>query len=235
MDHLHRILQDNHYPTQSFQQSKPQQKANRKPNPSTGKFIEGARVVIPYIKGLSEQHRYTLAKYRVRVFFKGTNTIKSLLMHPNNPIPDAQKTNIIYHWKCPADICTAEYIGETNRSLKERVSDHKNQTNSAIRNYHITTKHPKAELEDFTIIDRESNTLHSQVKEALHIHIKDPSLNRNIGKVRIPSVFNKLLKPSRQVELPHSSIPHPRGTPSSLGLSTQKTVNTSHLLDLHLQ
>ena len=29
--------------------------------------------------------------------------------------------------------------------------------------------------------------------------------------------------------------PHPRKAPSSLGLSTQKTINTSHLLDLHLQ
>ena len=46
MDHLHRVLQDNHYPAQFFQQSKPQQKANKKPNQSTVKFI-GARVVIP--------------------------------------------------------------------------------------------------------------------------------------------------------------------------------------------
>ena len=61
MDHLHKVLQDNHYPTQFFQQGKPQQKTNKKPNPSTGKFIEGARVVIPYIKGLSEQYRHTLA------------------------------------------------------------------------------------------------------------------------------------------------------------------------------
>ena len=132
-------------------------------------------------------------------------------MHPKDQIPDAQKTDIIYHWKCPADNCTTEYIGETNRSLKERVSDHRNQTTSAIRNLHISTKHPKAELKDFTIIDREINILHCQVKEALHIHIKDPSLNRNIGKVRIPSVFNELLKPSRQLELPHSSIPPPKG------------------------
>ena len=77
--------------------------------------------------------------------------------------------------------------------------------------------------------------LHHRAKEALYIHIKDPSLNRNIGKVRIPLVFNKLPKPSRQLELPHSSIPPPKGTSSSLGLSTQKTINTSHLLDLHLQ
>ena len=144
-----------------FQQSKPQEKANKKPNPSTVKFIEGARVVIPYIKGLSEKYRHTLAKYGVRVFFKGTSTIKSLLMHPKDPVPDAQKTDIIYHWKSQADNCTAEYIGKTNRSLKERVSDHRNQTTSAIRNCHISTKHPKAEHKDFTIIDRESNTLHN--------------------------------------------------------------------------
>ena len=118
---------------------------------------------------------------------------------------------IIYHWKCPAHNCTAEYIGETTRSLKERVSDHKNQTTSAIRNHHISTKHPKADLKDFTIMDRDGNTLHHQAKEALHICIKDPSLNRNIDKVRIPSVFNKLLKPPRQLELPHSSIPPPKG------------------------
>ena len=127
----------------------PQQKTNKKPNTSTGKFIEGARVVIPYIKGPHEQWRHTLAKYRIRVFFKGTSTIKSLLIHPKYPIPDAQTTDIIYHWKCPANNCTPEYIGETKRSLKERVSDHRNQTTSAIRNQHISSKHPKAELKRF--------------------------------------------------------------------------------------
>ena len=132
-------------------------------------------------------------------------------MHPKDPIPYAQNTDIIYHWKCPTNNCTAEDIGESNRSLKERVSDYRNQTTSAIKNYLISSKHPKAELIDFTIIDRESNILHHQAKEALHICIKDPSLNRNIGQVRIPSVFNKLLKPPRQLELPHSSIPPPKG------------------------
>ena len=101
MDHPHKVLQDNHYQTQFFQQGKPQQKTKKKPNQSTGKFTEGARVVIPYIKGLSEQCRNTLAKYRVRVFFKGTRTIKSLLKHPKDLIPDAQKTEDKCHQKPP--------------------------------------------------------------------------------------------------------------------------------------
>ena len=69
----------------------------------------------------------------------------------------------------------------------------------------------KQNLKDFTMIDRESNTLHHRAKGALHIRIKDPSLNRNIGKVRIPSVLNKLLKAPRHLELSHSSILPPKG------------------------
>ena len=45
----------------------------------------------------------------------------SLLMHPKDSLHDSQKTDIIYHWKCPAHNCTSECIGETNRSLKKRV------------------------------------------------------------------------------------------------------------------
>ena len=64
----------------SFFQGKHQQKINKKPKPSTGKITEGARVVISYIKCLSEQYRCTLAKYKVRVFFKGTSTPSNLYL-----------------------------------------------------------------------------------------------------------------------------------------------------------
>ena len=37
-------------------------------------------------------------------------------------------------------------------------------------------KTPKSKTQIFTIIDRDSNTLHYQAKEAIYIHIKDPSL-----------------------------------------------------------
>ena len=65
MDHFHEVLQHNHNPAHFFQKGKPQQKTNKKPSPSTGKFIEGGGVVIQYIKCLSEQYRHTLAKYKI--------------------------------------------------------------------------------------------------------------------------------------------------------------------------
>ena len=91
-------------------------------------------------------------------------------MHAKDPIPNAQNTDIIYHWKWSAENCTAEYIGETNRSLKGRVSDHRNQTTSTIRNHHISTKHPKAELKDFTIIEREQHPTPSSKRNASHLY-----------------------------------------------------------------
>ena len=211
MDQLHKVLQDNNYPIQFFQQGKPNQKANKKSNPSTGKFIEGAGVVIPYIKGLSKQYRHTLAKYRVRVFFKGTSTVKSLLMHPKDPIPDAQKTDIIYNWKCPANNCTAEYIGETNRSLEERVSDHRNQTTSAIRNHHISTKHPKAELKDFTIIDRENNTLH-HCKQKKHFTFISRINHSTETLAKSESVQYSTFQTSQTTRTSRQFYPQPKGS-----------------------
>ena len=52
----------------SFNKANLKQKTNGKPNLSAGKFIKGDSIVIPYIKGLSEQYRHTLAKYKVKSF-----------------------------------------------------------------------------------------------------------------------------------------------------------------------
>ena len=118
---LHKVLQDKHYHHSSFNKANP----NRKPNPSAEKSIEGVRVVIPNIKGLSERYRHILAKHKVSVFFKGTSTIESLLMYPKDPILDAQKTDIIYHWKCPAHDCKTEYKGNPTGHWKKEFRTRK--------------------------------------------------------------------------------------------------------------
>ena len=51
IDEFYNVLQDNHYKAQFFEHSKPHQKAKT----IHRKLVEGPRVVILYIKGLSEQ------------------------------------------------------------------------------------------------------------------------------------------------------------------------------------
>ena len=94
--------------------------------------------------------------------------MKSLLMHPKGPFPDAQKTDIICQWKCPANNCTAEYIGETNRSLKEGVSDHRNKNTSAIRNHHISTKHEKQNVRIHNNKHRQQHPILSSNRSTSH-------------------------------------------------------------------
>ena len=132
MDHLHNVLQDNHYATHFIHQDTAKQKSNRKSNPTNGKFTVGARAFIAYIKGISKQYRHTLAKSQLEFSLKAPAPSSLYSYIQKDPIADAQKTDIIYHWKCSANNCTAEYIDESSSSLKERVSDRRNQTTSPI-------------------------------------------------------------------------------------------------------
>ena len=74
-----------------FKQGKPQQKTNKKLNP-TEKSIEGARVVIPYIKGLSETVQTHPSKNtKLEFSLKALAPSNLLFMHPKDPIPDGSE------------------------------------------------------------------------------------------------------------------------------------------------
>ena len=78
-------------------------------------------MVIPYIKGLGEKFKRTCSKQGVQVHFKGTYTVKQLLMAPKDKDPKLTKSGVIYRYKCPGINCTEQYIGESGRTLWEKV------------------------------------------------------------------------------------------------------------------
>ena len=39
-------------------------------------------------------------------------------MHPKDPIPDTEKTDIICYLKCPAHTCTGKYIGPSKKEFQ---------------------------------------------------------------------------------------------------------------------
>ena len=68
MDHLHNSYKTTTTQNSSFNKANPNIKQTKSQTHLQESFIEGARVVVPYIKGFSEQYRHTLAEYKVRVF-----------------------------------------------------------------------------------------------------------------------------------------------------------------------
>ena len=56
-----------------------------------------------------------LAPLKVRVCFKPFQTLRNLLSKQKDPIPDLQKSSVVY--KIPCGHCSASYIGQTSRRL----------------------------------------------------------------------------------------------------------------------
>ena len=156
-------------------------------------------MVIPYIKGLEEKFKRTCNKQGIQVHFKGTNTVKQLLMAPKDKDPKLTKSGVIYRYKCPSINCTEQYIGESGRTLGEGYKEHL-KAPSPIHLHTSTTGHPVSP-ESFTIVDREAQGLTRNVTEAMYIKVNDPSLNRNLGKFQIPHVWDQVLKNTPSLHL----------------------------------
>ena len=194
IDHLNKVLHYNNYPQWMIKQRGKMEKQDPLIHPETGNEIQKRFYIsVPYFPGLSESFKKIFKYTPVQVCFKGVNTLKSMLMHPKDKVPNDQKKDLVYHWECKADGCKSSYIGETSRALGERVKEHSKSTTSAILKHCKDFHHPLPSINDFSIVDKDPSQVTREAKEAIHIRRLDPSLNRNIGKMSIPHCFDNLL------------------------------------------
>ena len=78
---------------------------------------------IPYVHGLSEKIGKTCACLGVKAVFKPQSTLKQLLVKVKQKMPEEKKKEVVY--QVPCKDCRKVYIGETKRTLKTRISEHK--------------------------------------------------------------------------------------------------------------
>ena len=150
-------------------------------------------------KGVSESLKKICGKHGVQVYFKGGNTIKSLLMAPKDQDPILRKSGVIYRFKCGRVDCDEEYIGESSRSSGERFKEHQ-KAPSQIYDHSNISGH-QVTIENFNIVGREDQNLSRAIKEALYIRVNNPSLNRNIGKFHLPHIWDEVLFNTSELKL----------------------------------
>ena len=63
-------------------------------------------------------------KHGVVVNFKGGQTLKSILVSPNDKDKMTNKNSVIYSYTCGMIDCDEEYIGESVRTFGERYKEH---------------------------------------------------------------------------------------------------------------
>ena len=156
-------------------------------------------MVVPYYRGLSESLKKVCSRHGVQVYFKGSNTIKNLLVAPKDQDPIQKKSGVIYRYKCDRVDCDEEYIGESSRAFGERFKEH-HKAPSPIFDHFNTTGH-SITIDNFSIVGREDQNLNRAIKEALFIRVNNPSLNRNIGKFHLPHIWDEVLFNTTELKL----------------------------------
>ena len=92
-------------------------------------------------------------------------------MKVKSPISRDQAKGVIY--RIPACECGQEYIGETSKSIHERISEHRisvrrGDTNNSIA-IHVQTTDHIIKWEDAEVIQREQHKTRRKIKEAMYV------------------------------------------------------------------
>ena len=96
-----------------------------------------------------------------------------------------KKNGVVYEVKCQD--CEATYIGETLRSQKKRLSEHRWHAKpggrfdlSAVAEHAVVASH-SITWDRTIVVCREQEWHPRKMKEALYINMKDPALNKDKG------------------------------------------------------
>ena len=193
--HLNKVLVSNGYPESFINQA-----TSRRVQDDSSKHE--TMVVIPYVRGLSEELRRICGDYSIRVVFRSGPTLRSELMRVKDRIPVGKRSSVVYQIPCS---CGMVYIGETVRRLESRVKEHQDACQpekSAIAEHAWGMHHPIV-WENAKILDSANNQYTLRVKEALHIcqTPQDAHFNRDVG-VELAGCWS--------AKLHHHSITTPR-------------------------
>ena len=139
VEHLARVFETNRFPEKLVRKTltKPQRQQTHETEEKPLKTLYP-----PYVRGLSEKIEKTCGPLGVKAIFKPQSTLKQQLVRVKQKMPEEKKKEVVY--QVPCKDCPKVYIGETKRTLKIRISEHKqavkkgDETNGIAVHAHTT-------------------------------------------------------------------------------------------------
>ncbi|XP_072037135.1 uncharacterized protein [Amphiura filiformis] len=149
-------------------------------------------VVIPYIQGVSETVARLFQAKGIRTHYKPVNSVRQNLVAPKDKTATEQRSGTVYHISC--ENCPAAYVGESERTLSTRLTEHKRKSNasSPVAQHAQAAKHTIA-WKDVKVLDQDSNWFNRGVREAINIRRHPSSLNKDKGRHQLPPVYEPVL------------------------------------------
>ena len=192
MKHISQALQLNGYPRKLLQGHPALTRSGFSSSTKEPKWKSTA--VIPYVRGVSESLRRILTPLKVRVCFRPATTIKQLLSHPKDQIPELQQSGVVYRIPC-SNFPGISYIGQTKRRLHQRIEEHKRAVrqadfnSSALAEHAWNHSHP-VDWSNIKVLSNPRDTITRLVEEAVAIRRTENTLNRDIGT--LPTEYDNL-------------------------------------------
>jgi len=116
-------------------------------------------------------------------------------VRPKDTVNPAKQDDVVY--RIPSE-CGKVYIGETGRSMQERIKEHdrdirlaSTQTSAVSEHSHETGHYPI--WNEVKFIDRDPHWYTRRVKEAIHIILHPNNINRDSG-IEIPEAWIPTIK-----------------------------------------
>lgn len=201
LNQLRDVLHDNNYPHHIINKeminaiNKIKSNNNQQiiQNKASQKYVS-----IPYVRGLFENIKHLLKPHNITVVGNALSPLsKTIFSHLKDATPKEQQSNLIYKVKCE---CNASYIGMTkqylNTRIKQHISDSKTtntkKKKSALSEHLNLSKH-KINLDDVTVINRESNYRKRSIMEMLYIKKHTNLLNKQTDSDYIQNNYNNIL------------------------------------------
>ena len=101
--------------------------------------------------------------------------------------------NVVYKIHCKN--CPASYIGETKRSLKTRINEHKKHKNQdSVVSVHEREKLHEFDWNNIKILDQEANYNKRLLSEMIHINRERNSINRKEDVLNLSTTYFSLLR-----------------------------------------
>ena len=100
--------------------------------------------------------------FDIKVVFRPLGTLRHMLVHPKDPVPLDQQKGCVY--SIPCDGCPKVYIGQTGRTLKHRLAEHRQALKNgdvaapALAEHTLDTDHP-LDLTKAEVIDHHPHTM----------------------------------------------------------------------------
>ena len=126
------------------------------------------------------------------VCYKPFQTLKQMLSHLKDPVPDLQRRGVVY--KVP---CNSSYIGQTGRRLSQRLDEHRRAVRQADFNSsalvgHAWTCNHAIDWTDVKVLSNPRDYTTRMLEEAVFIHQTRDTLNRDCGT--LPAEYENLFE-----------------------------------------